>query len=89
MHVEGKAKQGVKLDSKFQSRFREKSGDINKKNLKGGYGEDSVELGFVLSELKVRYLNGNKCRTGAQKKSQSLSFRCGSHRIGNRSHENR
>lgn len=48
---------------------------------------NSVKLAFVLAELKVRNLDGNKCRTGAQKKSQSYRVRCGSHTTGNRSEE--
>lgn len=49
---------------------------------------NSVKLAFVLAELKVRNLDGNKCGTGAQKKSQSYEVRCGSHTTANRSHEN-
>lgn len=42
--------------------FGENNGDINRnfKRKKGTDAEDSVKHAFVLSELKVRYLNGNK-----------------------------
>lgn len=54
--------------------FREKSGNINK-TLEGKVVtvKNSVKLAFVLSEQKVRYLNGNKCRTGAQEKVKATA----------------
>lgn len=51
--------------------FRENNGDINKKFERKVVMMKTVKLAFVLSDLKVGELNGNKCRTGAQKKHQS------------------
>lgn len=51
--------------------FRGNNGDINRKFKRKVVMLKTVKHAFVLSELKVRYLNGNKCRTGAQKKRQS------------------